>query len=562
MPIHRFNRIIKNINRLRQILTVLSKHGFGHLLAMMGMSSYLPLRRRFAVEKESGQEVKRLSIPQRAYLVLEELGPTFIKFGQVLSTRPDLVSQEFIEEFCRLQDQIAPFPFEEAREIVETQLGKSLGEVYASFDQEPVAAASIAQVHKATLLDGTRVVVKIQRPRIRNLIETDLDILYTLASIAEREIAESHLYDPVGIMDEFSRAIRREMDFTSEANSYERFRRNFIEDEHIVIPRIYREFSSAKIITIEEVRGIKINDYEALEQAGHDKKKIAARLIDAYMKQFFQHGYFQADPHSGNLFVLPGDKIAIIDCGLMGHLDDKMMDSIANIFIALIHKEIDKLIDEYLKLGMISEDIDIESFRQDAVDCIDRYTNIPLKDLKIGDVLNDTLNNAIKHQIKLKPDFLFLVKTLMIIESLAGELDPDLNIIEISKPYAKSLLQERMSPKHLYRALQKVVLETTNFLRDFPHDLDRILKKTKSGKLKIINEHKGLEPILNTIDRVGNRIAFSLVLGMIAISSSIILYLDKGPHLFGYSFLGLFGYAMCAVLGFWLLIAIIRSGRL
>ena len=560
MVFTKLKRRYKNINRLREITTILIKYGFDYFVKQLGLTNLISKGEKILKLKPS--KIAQLSLPVRVRLALEELGPTFIKLGQILSTRPDLIPSDYIEELQKLQDEVPPFAYEQVEKAIKRELGADVSEIFKLFEQIPFAAASLGQVHQAILKDGEKVVVKVQRPDIEKIIETDLDILFHLARLTEKHIPDSRLYDPVGIVEEFAKVIRLELDYGTEGRNAERFKKNFESEEIIYTPKIYWEFSSKRILTMELIEGIKINALEELDKAGYDRKKIAENGAKAFMKQILIDGFFHADPHPGNMLVMKGEIIGFMDFGMMGRLDEETREKGVDLFIALMERNPDKIINEMLDLGIAPPEIDTRSLKIDIKEMIDRYYNKPLREIKLGELINQLVEISIRYQIKMPAEFALLGKALLTIEGIGLELDPDFNLAEIAKPYAKDIILERKSPQRLFIKFLNDLNELYNLIILIPRQLNKTLKKMEKGTFKLEFQHRGLENLISALDKAANRIAFSLILAAIIVGSSLIMQTDKGPHFMGFPVIGVLGFLIAAILGLGLVIIIIRSGKM
>jgi len=560
MVFTKLKRRYKNINRLREITTILIKYGFDYFVKQLGLANLISKGEKILKLKPS--KIAQLSLPVRVRLALEELGPTFIKLGQILSTRPDLIPSDYIEELQKLQDEVPPFAYEQVEKAIKRELGADVSEIFKLFEQIPFAAASLGQVHQAILKDGEKVVVKVQRPDIEKIIETDLDILFHLARLTEKHIPDSRLYDPVGIVEEFAKVIRLELDYGTEGRNAERFKKNFEGEEIIYTPKIYWEFSSKRILTMEFIEGIKINALEELDKAGYDRKKIAENGAKAFMKQILIDGFFHADPHPGNMLVMKGEIIGFMDFGMMGRLDEETREKGVDLFIALMERNPDKIINEMLDLGIAPPEIDTRSLKIDIKEMIDQYYNKPLREIKLGELINQLVEISIRYQIKMPAEFALLGKALLTIEGIGLELDPDFNLAEIAKPYAKDIILERKSPQRLFIKFLNDLNELYNLIILIPRQLNKTLKKMEKGTFKLEFQHRGLENLISALDKAANRIAFSLILAAIIVGSSLIMQTDKGPHFMGFPVIGVLGFLIAAILGLGLVIIIIRSGKM
>ena len=558
MPFYHFKQKYRDLQRVRFILNTLIKYGFGYVIERLNLQGYVPLGKR--IFRTTDREVIPRNTAERFRLVLEELGPTFIKFGQILSLRRDILSEEFVQELQKLQDSVPPFPVEQAREEIFSEFGKHVEKLYSYFDDKPLAAASIGQVHRARLLDGRDVVVKIQRPGIKGTIETDISILLTLARLINRYIPEAKLYDPVGMVEEFSQSIRKELDFRIEGRSADRFRTMFEDSKSVFIPEVLWEISGSHILTIEYAPGKRITETDGDALSRHTLAKL---FSDSYLVQIFEHGFFHADPHPGNVFVLDDGRICFHDFGIMGRLDDEMMDNLAGLFLAVIDKDIVRLMDIYLETGIVIGEFDQRALKKDMREFMEGYYDVPLKDFSFAEFVNGLISLGRRHHVKIPTDMLLFGKAFMTVESIVRTLDPEFNLVENMRPYTQHLLRKKLfEPARIYRDMVKIGLEMSSLLRGLPRELHHIIKRIREGRIEIEVRHEKLEGLEQHIDKASNRLSFSLIIASIIVGSSIIMQTQIGPLLLGYPLIGVVGYLVAGFLGLWLVWAIIRSGRL
>ncbi len=554
-------RTYRNLGRYRQILSVLLKYGFDEFVDTLKIDQYLEISLPLLFKKE--QKIgEKLSRPERIRRVLEELGPTFIKFGQILSTRPDLIPLEYLKELARLQDDVPSFNYDEVSQAIISELGKPPEEVFLTFEQEPLAAASIGQVHLARLPDGEEVVVKVQRPGIQEIIETDLEIMLHLASLVERHLEEFEVQRPTRIISVFARSIEKEINYLLEAANIERFSRQFLEDQTVYIPKVYRHFTTKRVITMEYVRGIKASDIEKLKDGGYDLKLLASSGASLIMKQIFIHGFFHADPHPGNLFVLPGNIICFLDFGMMGRISRKERTDFADLVMRVVNRDEKKVVDSILKITYQHDQPDRETLENDSAELIDRYVGLPLKDLEVGVVLQHLLEIISRHKLSLKPNFYLLVKATSTIESLGGRLDPDFDIISHCEPFIKKIQMERLDPRKIMGDIFESGTELVQLFKEIPAGLRDVLALTRQGRIKIEFEHRGLETLYDHLEQVCNRLAFSIVLAAQIIGSALIVLADLPPKWNGIPVIGLLGFMFAGVMGFWLLVSMLRHGKM
>lgn len=560
MTIFRVKETYQDLKRYGRIVSVLIRYGFEDLLERLKARYHVPWQKK--VFKKEIKGIKYLSTAERVRLAFEELGATFIKFGQVLSIRPDLLPAEFIKELSKLQDRVPSFSFQDVKEIIENQFGRPLNELFEYIDEEPVAAASLAQVHRAKTINGEEVAVKVQRPSIEEIIETDIRILKDLALLAEKHLPESKHYEPVRVVDEFARTIRKELDFIREGRNIDRFRKHFLYDETVYFPKVYWDLTSSKVLTTEYIRGIKISDIEKLVEADLDCKTIAINGANLILKEIFECHFFHADPHPGNLFVLKNNVIAPVDFGMIGILDEEIAYQIGVIFTAVVQKDIDSIVEALLSIGITKETINRTAFRMELKDFLERYYEVPLKHLNLGKIINELMDIIRHYRLRLPPELILMARAIVLSEGVGTMLYPEFNIIEHAKPYAKKIMMSRYDPTKQFKEFSKTLSETIIFFKKLPSDLQEILTKVKKDDLGIRFEHRGLERLIRELDRSSNRLSFAVVIAALIIGSSIVFQTGAGPKLFGYPLLGLAGFLLSSIFGLWLLISIMRSGKL
>ena len=562
MQLRKIGQKIRDIRRLNQILRILTKHGFGFAIQQLHLKEHAIGRgiiktrvlRRFTEPPESRAV--------RLRKVLEELGPTFIKLGQILSVRPDLVPLDLCYELSKLQDRVPPFGYEDVKKQIKESFGNYPEKIFASFDPVPFAAASLGQAHRAQLKTGENVVVKVQRPDMRKTIETDIDILYTLAQLANRYMHDIKIFDPISIVDEFSRVITKEIDFTYEAHNIDKFCKNFKESTTVQIPSVFWEYTKPRVITTEEITGIRMSDYLNQPHSDEEKKAVAANGADAILQQIFIDGFFHADPHPGNLFILPDNAAAFVDFGIVGRLDEDTRDVVVSLLIAVSTKNINGIIKALEMLGSVAEEHSLRDFKHDISDFVERFYDIPLKQIEISTILPQAIELMTRHKLKIPPQFHVMIKAIATIDGVARQLDPDFNTIAHTRPFVEKLVHERHDPKRIFKEVALYSSELLEILKVIPKDTYEIIKKIKTGTLKIEFEHQGLSKFIAEMDKSSNRISFSLVISALIIGSSLIIMANKGPHVYGFPVLGILGFVFAGILGLALAIGVLRSGRL
>jgi ubiquinone biosynthesis protein len=554
-------RTYRHLNRYRHILTVLFKYGFGDLVDVLKIEQYLEIGLQM-ISRKRREQVERLARSERVRMALEELGPTFVKLGQILSTRPDLTPIEFVEELSKLQDRVPPFPYAEVAQIIESELGMPPEDIFQHFDEMPLAAASIGQVHRAQLKDGEEVAVKVQRPGIRKTIEVDLEIMLHLASLMERYLEEFQTTRPVRIVEEFARTLEKEIDYTIEASHMERFARQFMDDPTVYVPKVFREVTTERVLTMEYIDGVKASEIDRIEKEGLDRKIITARGADLILKQVFDHGFFHADPHPGNIFVLPGNVICYLDFGMMGSIDRQSREDFADLVHSVVNRDESRAMQALLTLTQYDEEPDRRLLARDLGDFLGRHLYKPLKDIQMEKLLHQLMDMVSRHRLQMPPDLFLMMKALATIEGVGLSLDPDFEMIGQAAPFIQRVKMDQFRPERVASDIFRSGTELVRLIQEIPGELRELLRQMKRGKVKMEFEHVGLEPMLETHDRTSNRIAFSIVIAALVVGSALIVLSKTPPLLFGIPVIGIIGFLAAVVMGVWLLIAILRKGRL
>ncbi len=538
----------------------LGRHGFGYMAEEIGLTKLFAVPLRWIHKEEHGS----LSLGERIRLVLEELGPTFIKLGQLASTRSDLLPEPIIAELVKLQDQVPPFSAAESLAIIEQEFGMPAAELLQQFDEEPIAAASIGQVHKGRLVTGEVVAIKIQRPGVVPQVERDLDILKNLTALAQRHWPWVSRYQIPQMVDEFSRSIRAELDYSIEGRNMEKIRRQFLDSEEIFIPAVHWHCSTSKVLTMDYVEGVHLNRLEELRQGSFEPREIAERLVNSMLQQIFAGGYFHADPHPGNLLATRDGKLAFIDFGMIGRLSAEMRDHLSSLVIALMRRSNEGMLRAILRMGLLEETRDLDSLRTDLDRLRDRYYDIPFSEISIGEALNDLFGTAQRHRIILPPDLLLLGKALLTVEGVAISLDPELRILDLAEPFGKKLLREKWSSRRLGKQAFDGAVDLAEALTGFPKQVNRLLTLIGKGKLKMDMSIPEMEMFMKKLDQIGNRLSFSIVLlafSIIMVGLIIGSSLTRMPTLL-WNFPAIeIGFVVAFLMVVWLLYSIFRSGR-
>jgi ubiquinone biosynthesis protein len=553
-----------HLPRYREIVSILWKYGFADVLRLVALQRFLGIEDATITLREEGLLSK--PVPERVRLALEELGPTFVKFGQIVSSRRDLVTDDYYVELCKLQTEVPPFPSDEVRSIIAEELGKPVSTLFKKFDDRSVGSASVAQVHAAQLPDGTRVAVKVQRPDIEELIELDLAVLLDLARFVDRHVPEISGVNPIGVVLEFSSTLRKELDFNNEAVNIERFGAQFADNRWIKVPKVFRELTTPRVLTMEFISGHEIMDVSALARAGIDPVELSEHITELIYQQIFEHGFFHGDPHPGNMLVLPGGVTGLLDYGMMGTFSPPFRSSVAYLIAGLAEKNYQEVMGAILEMSeegfaanpgrMLS---DVEAFSE-------QHLNQPLRDIKLGDVLNKLLEMLRNNHLRMKGSFYLGVKALTQVEAIGRALNPDLNFLKLGEPYAMRQIEGKYHPSRILALARKLFGESLDFLEDFPHDFRQLYQRVKHGKINIPLQHKidpeGFEPLRKTLDSIANRLTNAILSASVLICSSILVLADLPPKLGGVPIIGVAGLVWGVFICLRLVLSIWKHGGL
>ncbi|EFK07832.1 ABC1 family protein, partial [delta proteobacterium NaphS2] len=554
-------RTYRHLNRYRDILGVLFRYGFGDIIETLKIEQYIEVGLQM-ISRKRREQIEKHSRAERVRMAVEELGPTFIKLGQILSTRPDLVPLEYAEELSKLQDHVPAFSYDEVRTIITEELGGTPEELFAGFETEPLAAASIGQVHRARLADGDEVVVKVQRPGIQEIVEVDLEILLHLASLMERHVEEMEVQRPTRIVEEFARSLEKEIDYTIEAYHTERFSRQFLGNHTIYVPKVYRGLNSSRVLTIEYVAGTKVSNIDILKREGCDLKFLAENGANLVMKQIFVHGFFHADPHPGNIFILPDNIICFLDFGMMGRIRKDEREEFTDFVTSLATRNERKIMESVLRLTHYEEEPDREVLERDLMDLMEEQIYGRQGKLEMGELFQKLIETVSTHKLGIKPDLYLMMKALGTIEGVANMLDPDFNILKQVEPFVRKIQEERMSPKRIAGDMMEVGTDLIQLGREIPGEVRAILKQAREGKLKIEFAHSGLEPLQETYSRSTNRMVFAIVLAALIIGSSLVVLAGIPPKWHDIPLVGIVGFVLAGVIGFSLIISMLRRKKM
>jgi ubiquinone biosynthesis protein len=552
----------RELPRLREISSVFVRHGLGDLVRRAGVATLLEHAGQ-VLQWGEANEIAHLGPPQRARLAFEQLGPTFVKLGQMLSTREDLLPPAWTSELARLNSHVAPVPFDDLLPQVEQALGRSPFEVFGHLEREPYAAGSIAQIHRAKLASGTPVILKIRRPGIEGKIHADLRILEHLAHLIEHELPEVRRYRPVQVVGQLRASLERELDLAAEARNTERFARNFADDLNILIPHVHWEWTSGAMNVQEHIEGIRGNDLAAIDRAGLDREVLAARGADAVLKMILVDGFFHADPHPGNVMYLSGNRIALIDCGMVGRLSRIRRRQIIDLLAGLASHDEETML-EVLLDWRGDDAVDEAGLATDLSEFAFDFADLQLKDLKIGALLHRMSAILREHSIVLPVDLTLLFKALISLEGLGRQYDPEFHLIERIKPFLDRAMRERYQPAEAARRARETLSDFFGLVTSMPRDLARLVKDARHGRMRVDLDLKRLDSFGVRLHDAMNRATVGILTASLVVGSSIVMTVMEGPTLFGVpllTYFGLFGYLIAFVNSLWIILSIWRSGR-
>ena len=550
----------RDMGRLNTILGVLIRHGFGDSVRRLGLADRLE-RTGHVLKWEHAADLARLEPPVQLRLTLEELGPTFVKLGQILAGRADLFGPEFIAEFEKLHSQVPAVPLEVLLPQLREDLGGEPETIFARFDVEPLAAASIAQVHRAQLHDGTEVVVKIRRPGITETIEADLRLLARLAAIAEAEIPALKPYRPQQLVRELARSLKRELDLASECRNAERIAANLVSLSWIVVPRVHWVHTKERVNVQDFVGGIAGNQLDLLDAQGLDRSLLAKRGAQAVLKQIVEDGLFHADPHPGNVFYLEGNRIAFIDFGMVGRLSVRRREELLNLLLGLVERNPQTVADVLLDWTGDEHGVNLSLLETEIETFVDQYHGTPLAQLNLGEMLADVTTILREHHLGLPSDMALLIKAFITLEGMGRSLDPEFHMTTEALPLLKQVVRARYQPKVMANRAWQTLRRTLAVAEQLPHDVSRLLRNARRGKVHVGIELAHLKRVGDQIDRAANRLTMALVIAALIIGSSIVMTVKGGPTLFGLPAFGFLGFASAFVGGLWLVRAIWRSSK-
>ena len=550
----------RNLGRLSEIAQVAVRHGFGYVFRRNRLGYLIPGRNGDELDPDAPASERG----RRLREMLDELGPTFVKFGQLLSMRPDVLPPDIIAELRGLQDDVRPFSFELAKESIEEELGQPIERLFLEFEQLPMAAASIGQVHRAVLPNGHRVAVKVQRPGAPRQIEADLSLLHQAARIAKERVRALDFIDTHELVDEFARSIRQELDYRLEARNADTFRRNFAGHPHVKIPRVYWSYTRTRVLTLEYLEGTQVADVDELDLTIDDRRQLAYLMTEAWMTMIFRHGFFHGDPHPANVLVLGRpDQIGLVDFGLAGKLTDSDISKATRLFIDAANENVDVLPKRLADLGVRYPPEREEQFVAELRELFYRYYGARLSDIDPLQVIREGFALIYRVNLKLPTRFLLVDRAVATLGSVGIELYPEFNVFEVAKPYARSLMIRRFTPRRVAQSASREAINLTQIARELPYQVHDTLEQFRDGQIEVGFVHKGLDEFMQKVDIVFNRLIVALIVAGGLIGSSLLgAFVTVGPSVFGINFLAVIGFVVSGALGIWLFLGILRSGRI
>jgi ubiquinone biosynthesis protein len=547
----------RSLSRLSEIAQVATRHGFGYFLRRHRLGDLVPGGSRDgddAIGSDRGRRLREM---------LDELGPTFVKFGQLLSTRPDVVPPDIVVELRRLQDDVSPLPYVEIRGVVEAELGLTIEQAFLDFDLTPIASASIGQVHRAVLPDGQEVAVKVQRPAAREQIEADLGLLYQAARLLRERVRALEFMDPQELVDEFARSIRLELDYGHEARNAAAFGRNFARSEDVVVPRVIRQYSGARILTLEFLHGTKVADLDLERMRPDERRNVAASMTDAWMTMVFRHGFFHSDPHPANIFVLDTGQLGLVDFGQAGKLSDEDMARLTRLFVDAATENVEAIPRRLKDLGVRYPPEREQEFRAELRVLFDRYYGVRLSDIDPVQVIREAFQLIYSMNLRLPSRFVMLDKAIATLASVGQEVYPDFNVFEVARPYARGLLADRFQPRVLAQRARMEALALGSIARELPYQAHDVLERMREGTFQVRIENPGIDEIDSHMDQASNRLSVALIVAGGLVGSSIIGVLgEEGPQVLGLHLFSFVGFVASGAFGLWLVWGVMRHGRL
>jgi ubiquinone biosynthesis protein len=545
---------VRDLNRFREILTVLFEEGFDFLIAKIKLKHKVPVTKRVKARIE---KKKTFSIEKRLRLTLERLGPTFIKFGQVLSVRPDLIPKSYTKELEKLQDKVPQFSYAVAKQQIKKELGKDINEIFTKFEKKPIASASISQVHKAILKDNKKVAVKIQRPNVREIMETDVEIMFYIAKLLEKHMPKIRKFNPTKIIEEFSKWTEKELDFKREAINAKRFARNFSRDNTVKIPEIYDEFTTNRILVMDFIDGTELHNIKQIKSKKINLTPLIEHGFNAVLTQVFVHGFFHADPHPGNIIITNDKKIAFVDFGIVGHFDENLKAKSIDLFYGVIERDAEKIADTLIDLSD-SHIEDKEELKYEISDILESMQESNIIHTKVSRVLEEIMDTSLSYGLKIPMPFVLFGKTVITLEGVALEYDPKFNLVGTSKPFVEKLIAKRYNPVYQFNNFMKSMLRFKKFTEEFPDKTSKALERIEKGTIKVDIEDTDIKKLSLEIDKSGNRVAYSMLIAALLIVAALTINFGA-PIIFNMPLIPLLSFSLAMILSWVLLVSILKE---
>ncbi len=536
----------QDFRRLQQIANVLFKQELGYFVDKLDLKSHLPFKRRLQITKFAKPKE---TISKRLRLSMEELGGSFVKLGQLLSLRPDLVPQEYLDEFSKLQDSVKPFPFEVAKIIIESELKKPLNKVFSYFNKVPIASASVGQVHEAILKNGTKVAVKVQRPGIRQVFATDIDLMYYLARLLEKHVPESKSFNPAGIVDEFDKYTRKELDYVAEGRNIDSYKEAVVYEKNVVVPKVYWDYTTSKVLTMEFMEGIKISSVKDFRKLRVKGDYLSNTLVKLFVKGVLYFHFFHADPHPGNILLMKDKKIALLDFGIMGRLSPELTEKIGVLYFGLVNADINVIVDGLINIGFVSGQINKEEFKEDIRDAWGKYYDTSLSQVNMTGFFWDTMRIGKKYGMKFPVEYVLLMKAMITTEGVIHKIDPSFNFVRAGKPLFQNYIKERTSTEYLLKGAKKTLMDFKDLLVRFPVDAQKILTKMEEEPDRQLDiNDDDIKKFTVEIERSSNRMTLGIIMASLVVASSLLILAKVPPFTWGLPLYSLIGLIIAGVL--------------
>ncbi|MDP6641984.1 MAG: AarF/ABC1/UbiB kinase family protein [Candidatus Nanoarchaeia archaeon] len=547
---------LRDLKRIKNIVSVLFKHEFGYFIERLDLKKYLRFNRKIQQAKFSEQTLT----PKRFRLAMEELGGSFIKLGQLLSLRPDLLPKEYCEEFFKLQDNVRPLSYRQVKSIIEKEFKQPLRQIFKSLDKHPIASASIGQVHKGKLKSGEKVAVKVQRPNMKELFEADIDIMYKLAGMLEKRVPETKLYRPTQIIKEFEEYTKKELDHSQEAKNIDDFSK-VNQNKDIVVPKVFWNYTKQKVLTMEFIDGKKIHNVKKFSDINSYERIVMNNIASSTIKQILEYRIFHADPHPGNILLLWDNKIALLDFGIVGRLDEDLAEKIENVFISLMKPNSSLLANSLIKLNFVDKKVSQIELKKDLSENLSKYYSVSSKEFNLTEAMYSVLAVSRKYEMQFPNDFVLLVKTLITVDGLAKTIYPSFNFIEELKPYTQELIRKKSSTKYLIDSLKKTLLDFKNTFSKAPQEFKKTMRAVQSPKVKVDIEDADVQKFVLELDRSSNRVSFGLIIAALLIGSALMFAAKLPPFVYDLSLVGIIFLIVAIIVSLLLVGSIYREGR-